>query len=67
MFITARFARDAEFAERKDLQRDGSQENSCAHKNMLLDKGCVSPQGMLLFVFLCPESPAFFSGIKGKQ
>jgi len=47
MFFNARlsrprgFARDAEYAERKDLQRDSGQDNSCAHKNMLLNKMTV--------------------------
>ena len=44
--------------KRKDLQRDGSQDNLCAQKNTLLNKRSVLPQGLLLFVFL---------PLKGKQ
>jgi len=53
--------------KRKDLQRDGGQDNSCAHKNTLLNKSSVLPQGLLLFVFLVLQVPHSFSGIKGKQ
>ena len=44
--------------KRKDLQRDDSQDNLCAQKDMLLNKRSVWPEGLLLFVFL---------PLKGKQ
>jgi hypothetical protein len=70
--FTARFARDVEFAERIYIffsaERAEKKKSYSVmamkiivwhRNNTIVNKMTVSPQGLVLFVFLCPVSPAF--------